>query len=64
MITTVRRRLALEMVRYSPLVIRPLPHSSATIETAMIWSRRLDNQPAHRWLRDTVVSVCKDLGIE
>jgi DNA-binding transcriptional LysR family regulator len=64
MITTVRRRLALEMVRYSPLVIRPLPHSSTTIETAMIWSRRLDNQPAHRWLRDAVVSVCKDLRVE
>jgi DNA-binding transcriptional LysR family regulator len=64
MISTVRRRSALEIVRHSPMVIRPLPHSSPTIETAMIWSRRLDNQPAHRWLRDVVTAVCKDLRVE
>jgi DNA-binding transcriptional LysR family regulator len=64
MIATVRRRLAMEIVRHSPLVIRPLPHPSPTIETAMIWSRRLDNQPAHRWLREVVTSACKDLRAE
>jgi DNA-binding transcriptional LysR family regulator len=61
MVSIVHRRVAVEMVRNSPLVIRPLPHPSPTIETAMIWSRRMDNQPAHRWLRETVVSAVKSI---
>jgi DNA-binding transcriptional LysR family regulator len=54
MVSIFRRRIAEELVRYRPLVIRPLPHSSPTMETAMIWHRRLDHQPAHRWLRELV----------
>ena len=54
MVSILQRRVAEELVRYRPLVIRPLPNSSPTLETAMIWPRWLDNQPAHRWLRATV----------
>jgi DNA-binding transcriptional LysR family regulator len=61
MISTVPRRIAAEMVRNRPLVIRPLPHASPTFEIAMIWSRRFDNQAAHRWLRDVVGRVCGSL---
>jgi DNA-binding transcriptional LysR family regulator len=57
MVSVLQRRVAEELVRYRPLVIRPLPHSSPTLETAMIWPRWLDNQPAHRWLRDIVCSI-------
>jgi DNA-binding transcriptional LysR family regulator len=64
MVSIVRRRVAEELVRYRPLVMRPLPHPSPIIETAMIWSRRFDNQPAHRWLRDAVGAVTKGLGAE
>ena len=59
-----RMRVAEELVRYRPLVIRPLPHPSPTLETAMIWPRRLDNQPAHRWLREIVGQVTKGLRSE
>jgi hypothetical protein len=27
----------------------------------MIWPRRLDNQPAHAWLRDVVNNVTQDV---
>jgi DNA-binding transcriptional LysR family regulator len=62
MVSVLRRRVAEELVRYRPLLIRPLPHSSPTMETAMIWPRWLDNQPAHRWLREVVTLVTKGLG--
>ena len=61
MVTVLERRVAEELVQYRPLVIRPLPHSSPTIETVMIWPRWLDNQPAHRWLREIVNAVAKGL---
>jgi DNA-binding transcriptional LysR family regulator len=62
MVSVLQRRIAEELVRYRPLVIRSLPHSSPTLETAMIWPRWLDNQPAHRWLRETVMLVAKGLS--
>jgi DNA-binding transcriptional LysR family regulator len=64
MVSVLRRRVADELVRYRPLVIRALPHSSPTLETAMIWPRWLDNQPAHRWLREIVGQVTKGLCSE
>jgi DNA-binding transcriptional LysR family regulator len=64
MVSVIQRRVAEELVRYRPLVIRPLPHSSPTLETAMIWPRWLDNQPSHRWLREIVGLVSKSLGSE
>jgi DNA-binding transcriptional LysR family regulator len=62
MVSVVPKRIAEELVRYRPLVIRALAQPSPIIETAMIWPRRLDNQPAHRWLRDTVGTVSHGLG--
>jgi DNA-binding transcriptional LysR family regulator len=61
MVSVLQRRVAEELVRYRPLEIRPLPHSSPTVETAMIWPRWLDNQPAHRWLREIVGLISKGL---
>jgi DNA-binding transcriptional LysR family regulator len=62
MISVLQRRVAEELVRYRPLVIRALPHSSPSLETAMIWPRWLDDQPAHRWLREVVTVMTKGLG--
>jgi DNA-binding transcriptional LysR family regulator len=46
--------IARDMVRSHPLVFRQLTRSPKPIEAAMIWPRRLDNQPAHAWLRDVI----------
>jgi DNA-binding transcriptional LysR family regulator len=43
------------------LVYRPLSRSPKPIEAAMIWLRRLDNQPAHAWLREVIGRVTSDL---
>jgi DNA-binding transcriptional LysR family regulator len=61
MVSVFPRRIAEELARYRPLVIRPLWNSSPIIETTMIWARRNDNQPAHRWLRDTIDIVTNGL---
>jgi DNA-binding transcriptional LysR family regulator len=58
------RRIAEELVRYRPLMIRHLSVASPSIETAMIWPRGLANQPAHRWLRDIVCLATKGLRSE
>jgi DNA-binding transcriptional LysR family regulator len=61
MVAILPGRIAEELTRYRPLVVRHLPISSPTIETAMIWSRRFENQPAHRWLRENIRLVSKGL---
>jgi DNA-binding transcriptional LysR family regulator len=49
--------VARDMARSHPLVFRQLTRSPKPIEAAMIWPRRLDNQPAHAWLRDVISHV-------
>jgi DNA-binding transcriptional LysR family regulator len=51
------RRVADDLAAYAPLTIRDLPFASPRIELSLIWHRRLDNHPAHRWLRATLRSV-------
>jgi DNA-binding transcriptional LysR family regulator len=46
--------VARNMTRSHHLVFRRLSRSPKPIEASMIWLRRLDNQPAHAWLRDVV----------
>ncbi len=53
--------VAKSMTRSHQLVFRRLTRSPKPIEAAMIWLRRLDNQPAHAWLRDIVSRVTGDL---
>jgi DNA-binding transcriptional LysR family regulator len=51
------RRVAADLAAYAPLTIRDLPFPSPRIELSIIWHRRVDNHPAHRWLRATLRSV-------
>jgi DNA-binding transcriptional LysR family regulator len=53
--------VAKSMTRSHQLVYRRLSRSPKPIEAAMIWLRRLDNQPAHAWLRDVIGRVTGDL---
>lgn len=55
------QRIARELTGYRPLVPRDLPFESPPIETAMIWPRWLENEPAHRWLRDATERTARDL---
>jgi DNA-binding transcriptional LysR family regulator len=56
--------VAKDMIKSRPLVFRRLLRSHKPIDAAMIWPRRLDDQPAHAWLREVVCRVCEDLRTE
>ena len=51
--------VARNLTRSHNLVFRRLSGSPKQIEATMIWLRRLDNQPAHAWLRDVINHVAK-----
>jgi DNA-binding transcriptional LysR family regulator len=61
LVATLSRRIAQEFVRNNPLELRQPPYDSPRVRTLMLWHRRLDRHPAHRWLRDMIVSVTKNL---
>ena len=53
--------IARHMTKSHGLVLHRLSRPPKPIEAAMSWLRRLDNQPAHAWLREVVVRVAHDL---
>ena len=57
MVAVLGRHIALEFRRSYPIVIRELPFESPSLRSVMLWHRRLDDQPAQRWLRQTAVLV-------
>jgi DNA-binding transcriptional LysR family regulator len=61
LVATLSRRIAQELVRNHPLQICTPPYESPRVRTTMLWHRRLESHPAHRWLREVVLSVAKTL---
>lgn len=57
MLVVMRRPIANAISMGGPLVIRELPFPSPQVSTCLRWHRRLDAQPAHRWLRDVIMSA-------
>jgi DNA-binding transcriptional LysR family regulator len=57
MVAVLGRHIALEFRRSYPIVIRELPFESPSLRSVMLWHRRLDDQPAQRWLRQTATLV-------
>jgi DNA-binding transcriptional LysR family regulator len=60
LVAIMTRRVALSFMRSGQLEMLDLPFDTPVEQTSMLWHSRLDNQPAHRWLRDVVLSVVKD----
>jgi DNA-binding transcriptional LysR family regulator len=58
MVTVLSRRIAEAFVRTEGLWVRDLPWPPPRMAIAMSWRRRLDNQPAHRWLRRLIETAC------
>jgi DNA-binding transcriptional LysR family regulator len=54
------RRAANGLALVCPLVVKELPFASPRIALSMIWHRRLDNQPAQRWLRSMIRASVQD----
>jgi DNA-binding transcriptional LysR family regulator len=61
LVVTLSSRIAQELVRNHSLRIRKPPYHSPCVRTVMLWHRRLDRHPAHRWLRDVILSMVKGL---
>jgi DNA-binding transcriptional LysR family regulator len=63
-VSVLPHRVADELARHRPLGVTVLPFPSPVIKAAMIWPRWLDNQPAHRWLRNVIAAAAKELHSE
>lgn len=61
MVAVLSRRTAEAFTRDEGLALRELPCPTPKVPTFMLWHRRLENQPAHRWLRNLVTSVVAGL---
>ena len=59
MVATLSRRIAAAFLRGDPLQVRELPCPSPQVSVGMLWHRRLENQPAHRWLRGIIAATAK-----
>ncbi len=54
-------RLAKQFIKIFPLTYQPLSFFSATYDVYMVWHPKDKNDMAHRWLRETVISVAKTI---
>jgi len=59
MLAVVGERTARAFASIAPLHVMPLPCPSPRLVTAMLWHRRLDDVPAHRWLRSLVLRMAR-----
>lgn len=59
MIAVVGERTARAFAAIAPLQVLPLPFASPRLVTAMLWHRKQDDAPAHRWLRGLVLRVAR-----
>jgi DNA-binding transcriptional LysR family regulator len=60
-VATLTRRVAEALAQQAALELRELPFTSPPVRAYLLWHRRLDGQPAHRWLREVIVSVSRGL---
>jgi DNA-binding transcriptional LysR family regulator len=61
LVATLCRRVAQALTHTAAVQVRALPFSSPIVRTALVWHRRFESSPAHRWLRDLIVSVARRL---
>jgi DNA-binding transcriptional LysR family regulator len=61
MVAVMAKGAAKAFAAKSSLQVLNLPFPAPTLPIAMLWHRRLDDQPPHRWLRQLVVRVCTAL---
>src|SRR3984893_13091019 len=63
MVAVLGRQIALEFRRSYPIESRELPFTSPSLRSIMLWHRRLEDQPAQRWLRQIAVSIAAQFDI-
>ncbi|MCH4092009.1 LysR family transcriptional regulator [Acetobacter sp.] len=61
MVAVLGRQIAQEFQNNYPIELAELPFKSPSLHSVMTWHKRLEDQPAHCWLRKYVVSVAENL---
>jgi DNA-binding transcriptional LysR family regulator len=61
MVPTLRRRVAVEFVSANALEFRELLCDTPIVREALLWHRRFDSQPGHRWLRELITTLGRSL---
>jgi DNA-binding transcriptional LysR family regulator len=61
MVAVLGRELAKQFRAAYAIEFRDLPFAPPRLRSVMLWHKRFDDQPAHRWLRDTVARVATQL---
>ena len=54
--------LAKTLVKYYPLVLKPVPIDLPSFEVALYWHERFHNDAANQWMREVFVSTCEIVG--
>jgi DNA-binding transcriptional LysR family regulator len=61
LVTNMSSRVARQLAALHGLRLRRPPYRSPPVRLGMLWHRRLEDQPANRWLRSVVRSATADL---
>lgn len=61
LVAVLGRQIAQEFRRAYPIEIRELPFDAPKLRSIMLWHRRFDDQPAHRWLRETFIATASTI---
>lgn len=56
-IATLHERLARDMARRFPLKLLPPPFRMHPLVEYIVWPRHMDQDPAHRWLRENIIAA-------
>lgn len=64
MILTAPTCLARELAAHYPLQVLRAPLELPRFTLHMIWHERFDDDPAHRWLREAMISASRDRGAD
>jgi DNA-binding transcriptional LysR family regulator len=62
MILSLPYRIAEQFRKFAPLAIFSVPLELPAYDLAMIWHPLRDKDPAHRWLRDRIVTISKAIN--
>jgi DNA-binding transcriptional LysR family regulator len=57
LVATLPASFAIQHAKPGLTAVIPAPDQIGTMDYAMSWHPRLDNDPAHRWLRDTTIAT-------
>jgi DNA-binding transcriptional LysR family regulator len=57
MVSVLGRRFAQEFRRAYPIELHDLPFATPRLRSVMLWHKRFTDQPAHRWLRQTIAAA-------